>query len=227
MSYTLVIADKAFSSWSLRAGMMFAHFNLPHREVLARLYTGDKKAELAAYAPAHFVPIIVTPEGELLGETLAIAETLAERHPEKQMWPKDSAARMFARWLCCEISTGFKALRDCDVQLLRVWEGTEITPALSADLARLDAMLGRAWDRWGRDDSPWLFGEFSIADAFYAPVCARIVGYDLPVTPRVQAYVAAWMRDPAFRAWRAQALTFSYDPLPYARDLPAHDWPEV
>ncbi|MGH1425173.1 MAG: glutathione S-transferase N-terminal domain-containing protein [Pseudooceanicola sp.] len=225
MTYDLFIGDRTFSSWSLRGWLMLEKFDLPYQSHLVGLYSGTMADDLAPLAPARLVPVLRTPEGTVVGETLAIAETLAERHPDAGMWPRDPAARALARWLVAEMHAGFGALRtDCPMQLITQNKGFPASDDVKADLARIQTLWALA--RKNRtSDGPWLFGEYSLADAFFAPVAARIAGYDLPVGPDAAAYVAHTLADPAFRRWRALGLTVTYDPNPYALDLPQADWP--
>jgi glutathione S-transferase len=225
MTYTLYIGDRSFSSWSLRGWLMFENFGLPVRTQMTGLYTGTMAKDLAPLAPARLVPVMTTPEGTVIGETLAMAETLAERHPDANLWPADPAARALARWLAAEMHAGFTALRgDCPMQLLHQYQGFAPSDTVKKDLARIDELWSLARKEYGQD-GPWLFGHYSLADVFYAPVAARIAGYGLPVGPQAQAYVDTHLADPAFRRWRAEGLTVSYDPVPYAIDLPTTPWP--
>ena len=225
MTYDLYFGDPSFSSWSLRGWLMFEKFGIPHRPHMISIYDGTMKATLKDLAPARLMPLMRTPEGTLIGDTLAIAETLAERHPDKGLWPTEPAARGLARWMVAEMHSGFGALRSaCPMQLLHVYEGLTITDALLADLARLEELWGMARSRHGAE-GPWLFGAYSLADAFYAPVAARIAGYDLKVGKVAADYVAQTLNDPEFRRWRAMGLAHSYDPVPYAMDLPHRSWP--
>ncbi|MBU0643781.1 MAG: glutathione S-transferase [Alphaproteobacteria bacterium] len=225
MSYDLFIGDKGFSSWSLRGWLLFEKFDIPFREHMIGLYSGTMQQDLAPLAPARFVPTARTPEGWVIGESIALAETLAERHPEAGIWPADPEARVFARWLVAEMHAGFAALRSaCSMQLFHQYQGFVVSDAVQTDLDRLETMLGHAFAHFS-GAGPWLFGAYSAADAFYAPVAARIAGYDLPVSERLTAYVAAHLNDPAFKAWRAEGIKLSYDPMPYALDLPKTDWP--
>ncbi|HGG04168.1 MAG TPA: glutathione S-transferase, partial [Aliiroseovarius sp.] len=212
MTYDLYIGDQAFSSWSLRGWLMFEKFNIPYRLHMVGLYSGTMKDDLAALAPARYVPVMRDPNGIVVGDTLAMAETLAEQNPDAGLWPQDPAARALARWLVAEMHSGFGDLRnDCPMQLLRQWKGFQPSDGVRADLARIDALWDKAGNTFG-GDGPWLFGDYSLADVFYAPVAARIAGYDLPVSDPCAAYVAAHLADPAFRAWRAEGLKKRYDP---------------
>lgn len=225
MTYDLYIADRSFSSWSLRGWLMFEKFGLPVRTHLLGLFTGTLRRELADLAPARLVPVMKTPDGTVVGETLAMAETLAERHPEAGLWPADPAARALARWLAAEMHAGFANLRsDCPMQLRHRYQGFAPSDAVLRDLARIEDLWSLARTRHSTD-TPWLFGAYSLADVFFAPVAARIAGYGLPVGPAAQAYVDAHLADPAFRRWRAEGLTVRYDPVPDALDLPTGRWP--
>jgi glutathione S-transferase len=226
MSYDLFIGARAFSSWSLRGWLMFCKFDLPVRVHLVGLYTGTMEADLAPLAPARLVPVMRTPEGIVVGDTLAMAETLAERHPDAGLWPADPAARALARWMAAEMHSGFGALRSaCPMQLLRQYPGFAVTPAVQTDLDRIESLWALARDRHGHA-GPWLFGDYSLADVFFAPVAARIMGYDLPVGPAASAYVSRHLSDPAFREWRQEGLKVSYEVEPYAMDLPSGPWPD-
>lgn len=225
MSYELFIGDKAFSTWSLRGWLLFEKFGIDVDVTMVGLYSGTMADDLAPLAPARLVPTVKTPEGWVIGESIAIAETLAERHPEAGLWPEDPQARIYARWLVGEMHAGFSALRsECSMQLLHTYEGFEVSDAVQKDLDRLEELLAVAFDRFS-GDSPWLFGEYSAADAFYAPVAGRIAGYGLPVSERLAAYVHAHLTEEKFREWRDDGLNITYDPVPYALDLPTKPWP--
>jgi len=225
MQYELYIGDQSFSSWSLRGWLMLEKFDLPFQTHMVGLYGGTFKEDLAALAPARLVPVLRTAEGTIIGETLAIAEELNSRHPDREMWPQQANARAFARWIVAEMHAGFSALRDeCPMQLLHQYQGFVVSDAVRADLDRLELLWGKARNEFGQD-GPWLFGRYSLADAFFAPVAARIAGYALPVGDLAQSYVDTTLADSVFCRWRAQGLTKSYDPVPYALDLPTQAWP--
>lgn len=223
MTYDLYIGDRTFSSWSLRGWLMLQKFGLPFRTHLVGLYAGTMADDLAPLAPVRLVPAIKLPDGTAVGESMAIAETLAERHPDAGLWPEDAAARATARMLCAEMASGFAALRNqCPMQLQHVNTGFAPSDATRADLARIETLWSHA--RNFATDGPWLFGDYSLADAFYAPVCARIVGYDLPVSQAARAYCTTTLSDPAFKAWRAEGLKTIYDPFPYDMGTPTKAW---
>ncbi len=226
MTYELYIGDRLFSSWSLRGWLMFEKFSIPCNTRMVGLYSGTMAEDMAPLAPARLVPAVRTPEGTVIGESLAIAETLAERHPDAGLWPADPAARATARWLCAEMTAGFGALREaCPMQLSHVTKGFEPSAAVLGDLERIRTLWAHARHVSGAQTG-WLFGEYSLADVFYVPVAARIVGYDLPVDEAARAYCDALLGDPAVRAWRDEALKVTYDPFPYELGLPREPWPD-
>ena len=224
MTYDLYIGDRTFSSWSLRGWLMFEKFNIPVRTHMAGLYDGTMAADLAGLAPARLVPVMRDEAGIVIGDSLAMAETLAERHPDSGLWPAGPAARALARWITAEMHSGFVPLRsDCPMQLTHQVLGFEPSAPVIADLARIDTLWSLARTRHSAE-GPWLFGRYSLADVFYAPVAARIAGYDLPVSDTVQNYVALTLKDLSFRRWRAMGLTKSYSPMPYDTGLPTDSW---
>ncbi len=225
MTYELAIGDRAYSSWSLRGWLLFDAFGLSARTRTARLYSNELPHLLQEFSPARTVPVIRTPEGTVVMESLAIAEELASRHPEAGIWPEDAAARAVARSLAAEMHAGFQNLRSqCPMNLRVSYTEWPVTPGLGADLDRLEVL----WD-WARkasgSDGPWLTGRYSAADAFFAPVAARIATYNLPVSEGALAYVAAHLAHPSFRRWRAMALVDGADQEIYARDQSRRPWP--
>lgn len=224
MAYTLYIGDRLFSSWSLRGWLMLEKFNIPHKVKLVGLYSGTMADDMAHLAPARLVPTLVTPEGTVVGESLAMAETLAEENPNAGLWPAAADQRATARWLVSEMACGFGALRgECAMQLSHIWEGFEVSDAVRTDLARIETLFAHARRVSGVKDG-YLFGDYSLADVFYTPVAARIVGYDLPVSAETRAYCRLLLSDPAVLAWQEEARTVTYDPYPYPLPLERRDW---
>lgn len=225
MTYELIIGDKSFSSWSLRGWLMFEKFGIPYRTTMAGLYTGTFKQDMTTLAPARFVPVLKTPDGIVIGDSLAMAETLAENHPDAGLWPSDPAARGFARWVTAEMHSGFAVLReDCTMYLRHAWSGFKPSPAVLADLDRIEELWAHAWDNFG-GEGPWLFGDYCLADVFYAPIAMRIATYGLPVSEKAQAYVDAHLADPAIVDWREDGNAVTYEDTPYQMDLPPAPWP--
>ncbi len=224
MSYDLVIGDRAYSSWSLRGWLLFDAFGIPVRTHSARLYTDELPTLLKSYPPAKTAPTMRTPDGVVVPETIAIAEELASRHPEAGIWPTDPRTRAVARVLAAEMHAGFGALRNHCPMNLRVSYTDCAPPAeVLADLARLELIWDWAWAQTGSD--VWLCGNYSAADAFFAPVAARIATYNLPVSPRAMDYVQAHLAHPSFRRWRAMGMVDGADQEFYRRDYPRRPWP--
>jgi glutathione S-transferase len=218
MAYDLVIGDRAYSSWSLRGWLLFDAFGLPVKLHTARLYTDELPTLLKQFHPGKTAPTMRTPDGVVVPETIAIAEELASRHPEAGIWPADPKAR------AVEMHAGFGALRSHCPMNLRV-SYTDCAPpeAVLADLARLEVI----WD-WARAETGaqvWLAGDYSAADAFFAPVATRIATYNLPVSDRAMDYVRAHLAHPPFRRWRAMGLVDGADQEFYRRPYPLRPWP--
>lgn len=225
MTCDLFIADRLYSSWSLRGWLLFRAFGLPFNENLVGLYAGTMSEDMKPVAPARLVPAIKTADGTTVGESVAIAETLAELYPDAGLWPSDPAQRATARWLASEMAAGFGALRgDCPMQLLSVYSGFQPSDAVRKDLARLNTLWSHARTMAGTS-SGWLFGEISAADVFFAPVAARVVGYNLPVTKMVRVYCDHWLANEHFKEWRKMGLAEAMQHNPYPIDLPKLPWP--
>ena len=208
----LYIGNKNYSSWSLRPWLLMRQTGIAFEEVPLRFDSfapgSQFKQALAGISPTGQVPVLV--DGALVvWDTLAIAETLAEMHPDQGVWPRDAAARAQARSVCAEMHSGFGALRSAcpmnieahlpDVGAL-AWRDQ---PAVRADVERLVQMWSGLLEQHG---GPMLFGAFTIADAFYAPVCMRLHSYGLPVPPHIQAYVQRVRALPGVKAWIDDAL---------------------
>lgn len=221
--YDLVIGDRAYSSWSLRGWLLCDAFGIPVRTIRAQLYSDQLATILRDFPPARTAPTLRTPEGFIIPETIAIAEELATRHPAAGLWPTDPQRRSMARVLAAEMHAGFAALRShCPMNLRVSYQDCAAPQSVLDDLARLEAI----WD-WALDLSggPWLCGAYSAADAFFAPVAARIAGYHLPMGARALEYVQAHLAHPSFRRWRAMGLVDGPDQPVYRRDWPTRPWP--
>ena len=224
MTYDLVIGDRAYSSWSLRGWLLFDAFGLPVKLHTARLYTDELPTLLKQFHPGKTAPTMRTPDGVVVPETIAIAEELASRHPEAGIWPADPKARAVARVLAAEMHAGFGALRShCPMNLRVSYEDCTPPQAVLDDLKRLEVIWGWARDQTG--STVWLAGDYSAADAFFAPVATRIATYNLPVSDRAMAYVQAHLAHPSFRRWRAMGLVDGADQEFYRRPYPLRPWP--
>lgn len=223
MALQLVIGNKNYSSWSMRPWVLMRQLGIVFDERKLRFdfaEGSDFRHQVAAVSPAGLVPVLLD-DGFAVWDTLAITEYLAERFPQAGIWPADAQQRARARSLCAEMHGGFGALRrHCAMNIeaalpdvgQRLWAEQ---PALQRDVARLEAMWAEALDTSG---GPFLFGEFGAADAFYAPVCTRLVSYALPVSDATRAYVRRVLAAPGVAAWIADALAeadFIADEEPY------------
>ncbi|WP_299848244.1 glutathione S-transferase [uncultured Roseovarius sp.] len=225
MTYDLILGDYAYSSWSLRGWLLFERFGIARRTEMVDFKKGGVPEQMPGWAPAKTVPAIRTPDGAILTDSIAIAEELATRHPDAGLWPSNPLARATARSLTAEMHSGFAALRsDCPMNLRLAYVGVDPSDAVKADLRRLEAIWDHAREVCA-PTGPWLCGEYSIADAFYAPVAARIAGYGLDVSTSAQAYVAAHLADPAFRRWRAMGLVHGKVLNRYKKPFATTDWP--
>jgi glutathione S-transferase len=208
----LYIGNKNYSSWSMRPWVLMRQAGIAFEEVLLRFdgFGADSsfKREISRVSPAARVPVLVD-DGFVVWDTLAIAEYLAERFPGRQLWPDDVRARARARSLCAEMHSGFGALRSAcplNVEASLPQVGVRVLadqPALRADLER----IVRMWtDQLGHSGGPMLFGEFGIADAFFAPVASRLRTYALPVPEPVAQYIQRVHELPGVRDWVRDAL---------------------
>lgn len=205
----LIIGNKNYSSWSMRPWVLMKQLGIPFDELKLRFDFSEGSAfrqAVARHSPAGKVPVLV--DGDLaIWDTLAITEYLAEKHPG--VWPAERAARARARSLVCEMHSGFSALRNhCPMNIeakmhdvgQRIWAEQA---AVRSDVARIDAAWNQALTASG---GPFLFGNFSAADAFYAPVCMRLLTYALPVSDAARAYVKAVAATPSVSAWINDSL---------------------
>lgn len=226
MTYSLAIGERTYSSWSLRGWLLFAGFGIGAKTTVAHMYSPAFRETLdSQFSPARTVPALKIEGIGTVWDTLAIAETLHERHPEAGIWPEDAAARAFARAITAEMHSGFGALRGaCPMNLAHAWVGFEANEAIRADLMRLETLWAMARERFGAG-GPWLFGAYSAADAFFAPVAARIAGYGLEVGDLARAYVETHLGDTTFRQWRAMGRAAGDDLSEYEMGLGRAPWP--
>jgi len=208
----LYIGNKNYSSWSMRPWVLLRQTGIPFEEVVVRFDSfgegSEFRKQIRTVSPVGKVPVL-DDDGFRVWDTLAIAEYLAERFPGKQLWPAGVQERARARSVCAEMHSGFTALRSaCPMNIeadLRdigqlVWRDQ---PAVRVDVARLVAM----WrELLAGHAGPMLFGDFSIADAFFAPVCMRLKTYALPVPEDIAAYIGRLSALPGVKAWMDGAL---------------------
>ncbi|MEO7726977.1 MAG: glutathione S-transferase family protein [Burkholderiales bacterium] len=200
--YTLVIGNKAYSSWSLRPWLAMKHTGLAFDEVRIPLYQDDHARKICRYSAAGKVPVLVD-GGTTVWDSLAICEYLAERHADKQLWPPDAAVRAYGRAISAEMHAGFVALRSSmNMNVRREFPGIGMNGEVAADIARIEAIWSDSLKRYG---GPFLLGGFSIADAMYAPVATRFKTYAVALSGAAQRYIDMLLDLPAMRAWYAGA----------------------
>ena len=208
----LYIGNKNYSSWSMRPWVLLKQAGIRFEETVLRFdaFTADSqfKQRLGSISPAGRVPVLVD-EGFVVWDTLAIAEYVAEKFPELQLWPAAVQARARARSVCAEMHSGFSALRGaCGMNIEAslpeagqlIWRDNA---AVRADVARLVEMWSELLDQ---HQGPMLFGAFSIADAYFAPVCMRLKTFALPVPALIAAYGERVRDLPGVKAWISDAL---------------------
>jgi glutathione S-transferase len=219
----LVIGNKNYSSWSMRPWVLLTQFGIPFEEVQIRFdgFGADSqfKQRITAISGAGKVPVLV--DGELVvWDTLAIAEYLAESFPRHALWPRERAARARARSLCAEMHSGFSALRSCfgmNIEASLPEVGARVLAERAdarADLARIVTLWTDALEA---SHGPFLFGEYSIADAYFAPVVMRLRTYALPVPAPLAAYMEQVIASPGVAAWVQGALA-EREFLPFEED---------
>jgi glutathione S-transferase len=204
MTLTLIIANKTYSSWSFRPWILMRHFGIPFSEAVIPLAQDNTRSEILRVSPSGKCPVLH--DGDItVWDSLAIIEYLAETYPEKPLWPKPRAARAQARALAAEMHSGFAGLRGLlPMNMRRAVKRRELTPDASADVARLEQAFEQARRAFGQGGA-FLFGDFSAADAMFAPVINRLHVYDVPVAAATRAYMDAVMALPAWQEWQTQA----------------------
>ncbi|RFB04573.1 glutathione S-transferase family protein [Parvularcula marina] len=205
MSYTLVIGNKALSSWSLRPWLLMKAFDIPFTEANVRFRQKDTREQILAHSPAGLVPVLK--DGDLtIWDSLAIAEYLAEQHPENALWPEDRVARAHARTITAEMHAGFSNLRTIwPMDAITKDAGVLVPQAVQNDLNRIFDLWDETIDKFG-GEGPYLFGEFTIADAFYAPVMYRIRPFGpLNMPQSSETYYKAMLDHPAMKEWEEGA----------------------
>jgi glutathione S-transferase len=201
----LVIANKNYSSWSLRPWMAMTMAGLPFDESMILLDTPTMKKEIAEHSGAGRLPVLHHGK-TTIWETLAILEYLAETFPEKKLWPKSKAARAVARAISNEMHAGFTGLRNaCPMNLRRPQKPVVLNEATKADVARIEGIWRECRKTYGKGGK-FLFGKFCNADAMFVPVATRFETYAIPVAKDTRAYMDAVMATKAFQTWKAAAL---------------------
>ncbi len=204
MAIRLVIGNKNYSSWSLRAWFLLREAGIEFEEQRICLDVDDTQKNLAEVSPSGCVPVLYI-DDTVVWDTLAIAETVAERWPDKQLWPSDPGARAHARSISAEMHSGFAELRArMPMNCRAMGRKVSLPDALTRDIDRVFAIWTDCYKRYGGD---WLFGNFSVADAMFAPVALRFRTYGVNLPDSAYVYAKRVLESPAMQAWLADAET--------------------
>jgi glutathione S-transferase len=204
MNPTLIIGNKNYSSWSLRAWLLLREAGIDFDEQVISLDIDDTAAQIARYSDAGKVPVLVIDQ-QSIWDTMAIAETVAERWPDKNMWPTDANARAHARCISAEMHSGFSTLRSSMPMNCRAMgRKVHLPDELTHDIDRIIAIWSDCHRRYS-SDGDWLFGKFSIADAMFAPVVLRFRTYGINVPDSADFYPQRLLKSRAMQEWLAAA----------------------
>lgn len=194
----LVIGNKNYSSWSLRAWLMLKHLGVNFEEVRIPLYTEGYKEKILEYSPSGMVPVYIE-NGVTVWDTIAIIEYMAEKHPE--VWPEDAVSRAYARSICAEMHAGFGAVRNELCENIRaIGRKVEISEEAAREIARIEDIWETCREHHSKEGS-WLFGPFTAADAMYAPVVFRFLTYGISVGETARQYIHTVISDNHMKEW--------------------------
>ena len=219
-SFTLVIANKNYSSWSMRPWVLLQQFGIPFAEVLLKFHSAEWDAHIGRLSPSRLVPVLWDGEPGKTGapvdaasiciwDTLAIVEYVAERVPQEAIWPRDAKARARARSIAAEMHGGFRGLRSSmPMNIRHQHRGKGYTAEVAKDIARIESVWRDARREFGGSagNGAFLFGAFSAADAMFAPVVMRFNTYHPPLAEDTRTYCDAVTRAPGVAAWIAAAM---------------------
>jgi glutathione S-transferase len=215
---TLVIGNKNYSSWSMRPWVLMSELGIAFEEKKLRFHSNEWDAEIERWSPSRLVPVLWRGD-QAVWDTLAISEALHEWFPGKGVWPKDDAARAFARSASAEMHSGFRDLRaHMPMNIRASHPGKGMKPEVQANIDRIEKLWSEAMLRFGAG-GPFLFGAFSAADAMFAPVATRFRTYGVKVSPDSTRYCEAVLAARGVRAWLDGALRekeFVAEDEPYA-----------
>ena len=200
----LAIANKNYSSWSMRPWVLLTQAGIAFEEIQLKFSDEGRVPGVERYSPTRQVPVLIV-DGEPVWDSLAICEAVAELLPDKHLWPADARARQFARSICAEMHAGFRNLRGAMPMNIRAaLPGKGMNPQVQQDIDRIAAIWESCRARYGQGGE-LLFGQFTAADAFYAPVATRFLTYAVTLPRAAQRYADALLALPAVREWMAQA----------------------
>jgi len=200
----LIIGNKNYSSWSMRPWVLLRQADIPFREIQLWFDEDGHPEGIEPYSPTRQVPVLMVND-EPVWDSLAICETVAQLFPEKRLWPGDTRAQALARSACAEMHAGFRSLRSAmPVNIRASLPGKGMSPAVERDIARIVALWSDCRSRFGSGGA-LLFGHFTVADAYFAPVATRFITYEVALPPAARDYVEAVRKLPAVAEWMAAA----------------------
>lgn len=206
MAAQLIIGNKNYSSWSLRAWLLMSEAGIDFEEIRIRLDVDDFAERIVEFTDAGCVPVLIL-NGTAVWDSLAIAETVAERWPEARLWPEDPDMRAHARSVSAEMHSGFHALRSqMPMNCRAMGRKVKLPDDLTADIDRVIAIWSDCHRRYG-ERGDWLFGDFSVADAMYAPVVLRFRTYGINLPESAKVYANRLLESDAMQAWLSAAET--------------------
>ena len=198
-SFRLVIGNKNYSSWSMRPWLVMKAFGVPFEEIYIPLYHPESTQKISEYSLSGRVPVLLA-DDLVVWDSLAICEFLAERFPNQNLWPESQAARATARSICAEMHSGLNQLRSAMPMNIRAsFPGKGRTAGAQADIGRVSEIWEDCLSTYGAHR--FLFGDFSIADAYFAPVVMRFKTYGVSLAPALQAYCERVEHHPAVMEW--------------------------
>ncbi|WP_413586919.1 glutathione S-transferase family protein [Bdellovibrio sp. HCB274] len=211
--FDLVIGDKTYSSWSMRAWLVAVQSGLPFKEINIKLDDKNTSAQIAKYTDSGKVPVLKQGK-RVIWDSLAIAEYLNELSPEAQLWPEDAGTRALARSYAAEMHSSFSNLRtNLSMDLKRTQPVKHLTDGTRAEINRIIKM----WkDALKVSEGPFLFGEFCIADAFFAPVVFRFINYGIKINdPMIKQYMKNIQDHHGVQFWMAEAMQEKAKPIEF------------
>ena len=198
--FTLVIGNKNYSSWSLRAWLVLKYFEIPFTEILIPLYQEGSKETILNHSPSGKVPTLIH-KGRTIWESISICEYLAEVFPEKKLWPVELEAKAVARSISAEMHAGFQSLRNhMSMNLRASYPGRGRAPGVEEDIRRILAIWRECKKNFGKSGE-FLFGDFTIADAMYAPVVTRFKTYGVELSGPEKSYCDTILALPVMQEW--------------------------
>jgi glutathione S-transferase len=199
----LVIANKNYSTWSLRPWLLMSEFNLPFEEISESLNGDDLTERLRRHSPSCRVPVLID-SGLTIWDSLAICEYLSEQYLDGKGWPKSTAARAHARSVSAEMHSSFTGLRSEMPMNIRVKRQVSLSEAAYSDIRRIDDIWSDCRQQYG-GSGVWLFGDFSIADCMFAPVVMRFMTYGADLSESSRAYMKTVIENGSVQQWMAAA----------------------